>query len=83
MLLPVVDCIFYPSQTVVLPVTNSTFALARVGVYCHQVIHEFDSVSLIYECLPRDLRAVLDERCSDEYVRGPATSDQQLKHYFM
>eukprot|EP00041_Stephanoeca_diplocostata_P019248 m.412244 g.412244 ORF g.412244 m.412244 type:complete len:357 (+) comp21252_c0_seq2:298-1368(+) len=47
------------------------------------VIHEFDAVSLIYEYLPRDLRAILDERCSDEYVRGPATCDPQLKHYYM
>jgi serine/threonine protein kinase len=45
------------------------------------VIHEFDSVSLIYECLPRDLRSILDEN-SPEYEPGPAVEHLQLKDYY-
>lgn len=45
------------------------------------VIHEFDSVSLIYECLPRDLRSILDEK-SAEYMPGPAIDPLQLKDYY-
>lgn len=46
------------------------------------VVQELHSVYLIYECLPRDLRTVLDEKCSADYVDGPATCDLQLTHYY-
>mmetsp|Transcript_24614 Transcript_24614/g.64155 ORF Transcript_24614/g.64155 Transcript_24614/m.64155 type:complete len:369 (-) Transcript_24614:2863-3969(-) len=45
------------------------------------VIHEFDSVSLIYECLPRDLRSILDEK-NPRFEPGPAIDPRQLKDYF-
>lgn len=46
------------------------------------VVHKLYSVEFIYECLPRDLRTVLDEKCSPDYEAGPATCRQQLMHYF-
>eukprot|EP00038_Savillea_parva_P029477 m.71404 g.71404 ORF g.71404 m.71404 type:complete len:379 (+) comp8705_c0_seq2:280-1416(+) len=45
------------------------------------VVHEFDSVSLIYEYLPRDLRCVLDEKLPI-YEQGPATHPLQIKEYY-
>lgn len=45
------------------------------------VVHEFDSVSLIYECLPRDLRSILDEKMP-EYEPGPAIDPLQIKDYY-
>ena len=34
------------------------------------VIHELYSVEFIYECLPRDLRTILDEKISTDYEDG-------------